>query len=738
MVASQLNNKVNFPEWKRVEEEDKEQELEMFETELHSVPVYVAVGQARNKFLRHRILYFPLYLMQPDDTACQVGVIEIESNNAIDGTRYSPETLLSENAPLLYSFATETYVRKHRKTPESEMSGTGTGVVTVDNTEQRTRKSENPKIAETTEERTERFIPHIRRELFTLVPNVKVPSRLKEETEKEAVQHRKMYHERDDDTWLQKFLRNRGYIIVQDTAGTTTGATGNEKGDCIFTVVRDAFLEIGQETTEAKLRAYFADKVTDEWFQAYRQRYDVFEKEVVEKRAMSAKLKHLYDDLKAKIQNTFDRAQQTLFREEALRLKSEYEDMKTSHSFAKENLKPVQFMKDVATLDDFRKHVRTCDFWGDAWTLHWMQYHLNLQFIVFSAEQYKDGNMDAVLECVPATLRNKHRERLMPDTEEVVPEFYLLLVRDGERYRRIEYKKRALLVFSELPFDLKRMMADKCNETEGGRLEKVRSLISYRNRGGNMYATLRGGSGSRGGGGSGIEGLIVWNTEDEKPLNLLVEQQLNEMDDAKLMDLYDDTVQFSLSSTASTTALPGQGAEERCDLEKCLPFAELAKGKEWRRKLDDSYVKMPLFQLDGHAWNSVEHFMSALPYKDRFQEYYLQFTHESNSELSKNAERAVAGASKAGKWKGTRIRPVEVDASREDMTESDRARLHDALVAKYTQNEDLGTLLLATLNAKLVRHRRGLPPLVLNQLMKVRDQLRRNRSFGNTMHELMG
>lgn len=740
MVASQLNNRVNYPEWKRVEEEDKGQEMEMFEVELlPELPMYVTVGQARNRFLSHRILYFPLYLIQPDDTAIQVGVIEIESDNAVDSSRYSPEMLLSEYTPLLYSFATDTYLRKHRKTPDpparpprppsppptqrDRESGRGgwresAGDVVGGGGRRGGGDGgeENEREKGAAEAESQRYIPQIRRELFELVPNVKQMPKLKEESEKEATQNRKMYHEREGDTWIQKFLRNRGYAIVHDG--------GNEKGECLFTVIRDAFLQIGQQTTDARLRAYFADKVDDAWFQAYRQRYLVFEKEVVEKRAMSTKLKHVYDSIKARIQNTFDRAQQALLREEALRLKSEYEDMKTTHSFAKENLKTVQFMKDVDTLDAFRKHVRTSDFCGDAWTLHWMQYHLNLQFIVFSAEKYREGNMDAVLECVPATLRNKYGQTLFPEkeNEDVVPEFYLLLVREGnsgDRYLRVEYRKRALLGFSELPFDLKKMLADKCNETEGGRLEKVGALLPYRNRSAH--------EGMRGGG--GIHQLVVWNAEEETPVNLLVEKQMDEMDDAKLLDFYDNTVQFSLSPNASATALPGQGSEERCDLEKCMQYAELAKHKDWRRKLDDSFMQFPLFQLDGHGWNSVDHFMNALPYKSMYPEYYLQYTHESGSDMSKNVERAVAGASKSGKWKGTRVRPVEVTASRETMSEVDRARLHDALVAKYAQNKELAKVLDATLNAKLVRHRRGLPPLVLNQLMKVRDEMRRDNAF---------
>jgi predicted NAD-dependent protein-ADP-ribosyltransferase YbiA (DUF1768 family) len=48
-----------------------------------------------------------------------------------------------------------------------------------------------------------------------------------------------------------------------------------------------------------------------------------------------------------------------------------------------------------------------------------------------------------------------------------------------------------------------------------------------------------------------------------------------------------------------------------------------------------------------------------------------------------------------------------------------------ALYSKYSQNIYLKNMLLTTLNAKLVHFRRGKPPLVSNELMRVRQKLRK-------------
>jgi hypothetical protein len=92
--------------------------------------------------------------------------------------------------------------------------------------------------------------------------------------------------------------------------------------------------------------------------------------------------------------------------------------------------------------------------------------------------------------------------------------------------------------------------------------------------------------------------------------------------------------------------------------------------------------------------------------------HYLQFSLDSDSDLSKSV---------AFKDKDT----VQIDA---DYGAREEKELEDAQYAKYSQNSYLTDMLLNTRNAKLVQFRRGKPPVVCDELMRVRHRLQLEQS----------
>jgi predicted NAD-dependent protein-ADP-ribosyltransferase YbiA (DUF1768 family) len=518
-------------------------------------------------------------------------------------------------------------------------------------------------------------IPEERKDIFVQIKGVPVPPLLKEETKKEAKDIRDKYHEAPKDTWIEKFMKNKNYSI-QDNAGG---------GDCLFATIQDAFESIAQQTNIKKLRTKLASDATQPIFEQYKEHYDMYSASIVRDTNKIKELEQEYKQIQLRYDDIIDRNEKKAFVMHGKEVKDEHDRLIKEKKVTAEMLKEYKFMKGVETLEQFRKVIRHCDFWADTWALSTLERILNIKFILLSSESYKNGDEKNVVQC------GQLNDVILEQRGRFTPEFYIIVDYTGNHYKLVGYKKKMIFKFSEIPYDIKKMVYDKCMEKNSGPFALIPDFQKFK---------------------------------ASQKKTVIKEAQYEDLSESKLRGLYSDEIVFQFYSKSLDKPLPGKGSGEMIPNDRLKEFSTLASIPQWRKKLSNFWIQP--FTLDNHKWASVENYYQGSKFKKTYPEFYLSFSLDSGTDLSKDPGMAKSAGSKTGKYKGELLRPYEVSADSDFFGKRQKNEMYAAQYAKFTQNEDLKTLLLATGDAKLTHFSRGSPSIVFDELMMVRDKIRRS------------
>ena len=505
------------------------------------------------------------------------------------------------------------------------------------------------------------FIPNNRNDIFVLSKNVPLQKELRPETHKDALDARQKYHASKTDIWINKFMQNKNYYI-DIIEGSDT---------CFFTAIKDAYASINQHTTVEKLKNKLSLSVTEDMFRYFKTAHELLINSDEKIKAQLKQLQKQNEGLKIQLTKTINRNLQYQLIMEGEKNLALFNRLKNEKKMVDYHLQEYRYLKSVRTLDDFIRKIKTCDFWAETWAISTVELMLNVKFIILSNDEFSNADLNHVLMC-----------GLAPSVKKIViPEYYIILSKSKNNYHLVSYKNHKIFTQKELPFDIRTIIKDKCVEENGGRFEMIPGFMVNRDEG------VQGGGGET---------------------------------NPRYIDTFDNNIVFRFYEKSSNRP-PGKNSGEKLNIEFIHEYGELTNIPDWRKKLANTWVQP--FVLDGHKWNSVEHYYQASKFKKYNHDFYLDFSLDSNNELSKNVSMCQSVGGISGKYNGRVFREKHVVIDPEFYSHLKNKVLHDAQYAKFSQNPELKNLLLATKNAKLLYHKKGRPPEVYYELMIVRKEL---------------
>ena len=772
MVVSNINSNVSYPERKTIDEEDKGQDVSMYQIKLFENDVVIALGNIKYNFSKEKVLYCPVYIIVDEsEKIYQIGVYEI-SKKKYDKGKYLDEEgdldISKLQGPLLYTFVDKSYIKKCMKNEilvEDESSKTKSDEDDLEDDdeqeddEKEEKKSKGDEDEETDDDVEDDLNAATKSPTLSNPPPVLVDLNIEEnvddddfftegETDKDEKKERKKYKKpvdrRDPNSWIQEYLHNNNYSVLDNEGG----------GDCFFAVIRDGFKNINKDVSVDKLREMLTEKTTQDQYQNYKERYTMLKNELTDIRrqipdtkAKTKEIKKKFNKLVRTAKKEKDVPTRSSQMKEAKQEKKKYTESKEKGERlerdlkeAKRNWSDISWMKGITSLDKLKSKMLTCNFWADSVTTDVLELVLNTKFVIISSVNWGQGT--------PPLICGNFVQQEVEDKGYFKPKYYIIMEHTGNHYKLIKYKGKGIFRFHEIPYGLKTQIVNRCMKSRGKTLynyiPKFAKLIGQRIEvpEAKQLEELMGDEGKKENKGA---------DEDDVEIDDDINPEVTPTPTPEDGSLYNDDTHFVFYSKSSDKK-PGMGAGEKIaegDVEKYVP---LTKMKNWRRVLSNMHVKKdetgnvgPLFKLDGKNWASVEHYYHANKFKKNNPDFYNVFSMDSKSVICKDPKMALGAGGKTGivrqkdpETKKTKIvfrRPKNVVMDEDFFNDRNNEKVMEkGQQAKYENedNEMERNVLLATKDAKLLHYMVSRakkedrpPPVVFYDTMRIRDRIKK-------------
>jgi len=678
MLKSKLEpDLVEYKSHYGIDNDDIDYDTSVYDYDMDGINIEIALGKIKYTYASRGVLFCSIYLIVNDSPNSRIGIFEIHESKILNSIE--DDELELENGNILI-FASNRYINrmieKQKILPEPTKIDKPVEIPDTDVAE-----TDDVMKLEIDDEQLSAVASKIIDEgidkTFIDIDTHDIPTLLPEENELDMNEITADYKESSKNSWIETFTHNTHYSIHKNEGA----------GDCFFAVIRDAYRQIGKQTTVKKLRALVAKEITQDMYVEYKELYTNFvtEHQSIEKEMIA--VRKMINELKRRIKNVTDKTERDTILEEATELTTRYNTLKMCRTITKQLLNEFLYMQDINSVESLGDYIMTSKYWADNWAISKLEQILNIKFIILDEAAFKNGDVDAIMNCGP--IHNKFGEKIYS------PDYYIMTSYNGSHYELVSYKKKNILKFREIPFNIKTMIINKCLECNSGIYYLIDEFRNYKVK-----------------------------------LGLSPEQGAKKPDDNDIIDkdIYDSNIVFMFHSTSNGVPNAGKGAGETIPDDNIIEYNRLNEKPKtsvvynWRRKLDDSWAAP--FTVDERRWNTITHYILASQYKKGYPDFYKEFSLDSESELSTNLEMAIAATSKSGKLGDKQIRPENVTVDADYFTLSTDPRVdqerYTALEAKFTQNLDLKRILMETKRAKLVKFIRRKDPEPDVLLMKLR------------------
>lgn len=731
MVLSKIDSSISYEEFKALSKDDKDLEASLFVISVLDIPIICTIGNEKYTHISKNVLYVPIYLIYDSKVIGKIGVYEFPASTLPDLMDEDDDLDVTKmGEPITFKYVTKDYLIKYKYVSDSDSddsenvsSDEEDSIISKSDEDESDEDSDEDSDAESVSESDKdesetsdlfkisgaSSIVKSSTELSSTTPSslFEIQDETKEDSvlPQEVSLIKELYEEDNDDedetqaetktdadklkkqykdgtNWIQKYFRNNNYNIIDNEGG----------GDCLFAVVRDAFLSIGKDVTVSQLRNIVAREATQETFTQFKTLYDDFNKEYDSIEKQMRKLISDNNKLKTEIAKEKNREKRKIILDRSRKIVLQFNKLKEERRYTGELLNEYTFMKGINNLSEFKNIIKTCKFWAETWAISTLERALNIKLIILSQEAYHSGDIGNVLQC------GQLNDDVLKEQGEFKPKYYIMTEWLGYHYKTITYKTNKILTFDQIPFDIKALVTDKCLERGEGPFGIIPKFKKMK------IAILE------------EEARLMAQTEEEQMLMESKESERNVK--AKEEGLYSDGVIFQYYDKSADTK-PGKGAGEKIESSRIKEFGVLSGIKNWRRLLSNYGVTE--FTLDDKKWLSVAHYFEASKYKKSNPEIYRLFSLDSESEISSSIPAVKALRSKRI-FNGKEYIPYDVKVDEDFETRAENEML-DALKAKFTQNKEAKTALKETKDAKLILYNRRKAPLTQFTIMQIRKDI---------------